>query len=222
MAINCVILLIWPPTGGPMCDGGQSCHLLIWPPTGGPIKVALNTFQLLACSAGGLWPSDGLSRWSVFSCHLGFAKCGELGWVKEGSCGAGKGWKKPPPSPSLTFLPDSNSLHCFTLAPSLQCFPNPRWRLINTRWNIQCLLTQNTPALPAKILLKVVSQWARVPSHWARVDHFLVDERVTVCFYNFVCLFVFPQFRTVTCASRWIRHLASSPNFISFPPYVLL
>ena len=28
-----------------------------------------------------------------------------------------------------------------------QCFPNPRWRLINTRWNIQHSLAQNTPAL---------------------------------------------------------------------------
>ena len=78
----------------------------------------------------------------VFSRHLGFAKCGELGRVKE---------SPPPPPPSLAFLPDSWSLLCsFALAPSLQCFPNPRWRLINTRWNIQRSLAQNTPALQKK------------------------------------------------------------------------
>ena len=38
------------------------------------------------------------------------------------------------------------------LAPILQCFPNPWWRLINTRWNIQGSLAQNTPVLQAMIL----------------------------------------------------------------------
>ena len=66
----------------------------------------------------------------AFSCHLGFAKRGELERVKEGKEGVegGEGLD----------------------APSLQCFPNPRWRLINTRWNIQRSLAQNTPVLQAR------------------------------------------------------------------------
>ena len=67
----------------------------------------------------------------------------ELGRVKEGKEGGGVG-----------VLPDSLSLlplhSSFAFAPSLQCFPNPRWRLINTPWNIQCSLAQNTPVLQAR------------------------------------------------------------------------
>ena len=77
----------------------------------------------------------GLSSFECYSRHLGFAKHGELGRVKEGEEGGGVGgginFSPPSPSPSPSFLPDSLSLcRSFALSPSLQCFPNPRWRLI--------------------------------------------------------------------------------------------
>ena len=43
----------------------------------------------------------------------------------------------PLPLPSPFCLTPSLFAVFFALAPSLQCFSNPRWRLINTQWNIQ-------------------------------------------------------------------------------------
>ena len=84
----------------------------------------------------------------VFSHYLGFAKRGEKGWVKEGEEGGRVG--VPPPLPfCLTPSPLRRSI---ALAPSLQCFPKPRRCLINTRWNIQHSLAQNTPVLQARFL----------------------------------------------------------------------
>ena len=73
---------------------------------------------------------------------------------QEGGGRGGGGIFRSPPAPlSLAFLPDSHSLRrSFALTPSLQCFPNPRWWLINTRWNILCSLAQNTPDLQATLL----------------------------------------------------------------------
>ena len=58
--------------------------------------ISLST-GTLACNAGGLWACN-----QVFSRHLGFAKHGELGRVKEGEEGGGEGLEYFSPLPRLS------------------------------------------------------------------------------------------------------------------------
>ena len=110
----------------------------------------------------------------AFRHHLGFAKRGELGRVKEREEGGGEGEKRPPPlPPSLAFLPDSHSLlRSFALALSLQCFPNPRWRLINTWW-YSALAIARAKVLQARCAQEMRCLFSRLQVHGLQIPNYL-------------------------------------------------
>ena len=122
-------------------------------------KILIHGNLHVACSAGGFLVGE---WWFIsFECfiyrHLGFAKCQELG----------KGWGREGPhhfplSHLSAWLPVPLPCLLFCTCPNPPRFSNPRWWLINTRWNIHLLLAQ----VPAQLGVRTLqAEWQSVRKH---------------------------------------------------------